>query len=131
MGIILWSSGEVLSADATSAVLLPLLAWLFPWAGPDGLIEIHTGLRKLAHVAAYAILGALWYHAWARGRGLPQAHAAWLAFGISAAWGVVDEGRQATMPSRTGSAGDVALDSVAAALTVLVSRRRRCRAARS
>lgn len=124
MALILWLSGASFSAEATGAVLTPVLHRLMPWASAALVATIHGGLRKLAHLTLYAVLALLWYRAFAKGRGLPAAKAVALAFAIAAAWAGVDESRQAATPSRSGSVVDVAIDWAGAAIA-LVARRGR------
>jgi VanZ family protein len=122
MALILWLSGERFSAEATGAVLTPVLHWLMPWASGVLAAVIHGGPRKLAHLTLSAVLALLWCRAFARGRGLPAATATPLAFAIAATWAGVDEGHQAVTLSRSGNVGDGAIDWAGAAIA-LVARR--------
>src|SRR5689334_8437615 len=62
--LVLWAilifigSGNVLSAEHTS-ILLPLVKWLFPSAGPAFLAWFHFLVRKAGHLTEYAILATL------------------------------------------------------------------------
>src|SRR5205814_2023470 len=78
--------------------------------------------RKIAHVTEYSLLAALWFVALTRERGLPRRRAAWVALGVAVVWAVLDELHQATVPSRTASAMDVALDSTGAMAAAVVGR---------
>lgn len=118
MAVITWFSTDTASAEHTSQLLLPVLHWLLPWATPGQLDTIHRLLRKGAHLTEYAILAALWYRALTRGRDLSARAASWTAFAISLAWAALDEWHQSFVPSRTGSAVDVALDGAGAALAL-------------
>ena len=109
MGVIMLLSTDTGSAAHTGELLLPLLHWLLPWASPGDLAAIHGLVRKGAHLTEYAILAALWYRAFTRGRRLTPPTAGWLAFGISLAWATLDEWHQAFLPSRTSSATDVGI----------------------
>src|SRR2546427_3012596 len=91
MGVIMLLSTDTGSAAHTGELLLPLLHWLLPWASPGDLAAIHGLVRKGAHLTEYAILAALWYRAFTRGRRLTPPTAGWLAFGISLAWATLDE----------------------------------------
>ena len=121
MGFILWLSSDTWSASHTSALLLPLLRWLLPWASSAQLAALHAVIRKLAHLSEYAILALLWYRAFARAHFRP-ARAAWRALAISIGWAGVDEARQALTASRTASGFDVAIDSAGAALALASTR---------
>ena len=71
-------------------------------------------LRKIAHAAEFAVLGALL----ARAVGT-----AWLAFALGALYAVSDEVHQSFVPGRQGSALDVAIDVVGVALGVVLWQR--------
>ena len=120
MALILWFSTDVGSAEHTGGWLVPLLHVLFPWATPAQLDLIHAVIRKCGHVTEYAILAALWLRALVRGRAMRPAAGAWIAFAISLAWAVLDETYQSFFPSRTASAGDVAIDGAGALLAIVV-----------
>jgi VanZ family protein len=62
MFLIFVGSTEVLSAEQTSHFVVPFLLWLDPQNSLATITTIHFALRKLGHVAEYAILAALlWY----------------------------------------------------------------------
>src|SRR5207247_6142530 len=63
--MIAWFSTAGWSAVETASVLLPLLRWLAPSAGPEQLEAFHWLVRKTAHAAEYGTLAALWR--WALG----------------------------------------------------------------
>ena len=127
MAVILFFSSDTGSPEHTSSFLLPLLLWLLPRATPAELDVIHLLIRKTAHLAEYAILAALWFRAFARGRRLPPPTAAWLSLSISLVWAFLDEWHQSALLSRTGSAMDVVLDG-AGAVAALAAARLRWRA---
>src|SRR5205809_3687824 len=123
MGVIMLLSTDTGSAAHTSELLLPLLHWLLPWASPGDLAAIHGLVRKGAHLTEYAILAVLWYRAFRRGPTLGPPAAGGLAFVSSVAWAILDEWHQSLLPSRTGSAVDVAIDSTGAALALVLANR--------
>ena len=127
MAVILALSTEAGGAPQTGRVLLPILATLLPGASPLQLEAIHGWLRKGAHVAEYAVLGALWFRALA-GAGWRRRPAALVALALGMAWAIVDEAIQARMGSRTGHPADVVLDATGAlaAVTAAVAGWRRC-----
>ncbi|HMH41173.1 MAG TPA: VanZ family protein [Gaiellaceae bacterium] len=97
---------------------LPVFAWaavIFAFSSipslSTGLGTWDTVLRKGAHVAEYAILGALIYRALGR-------EALGLAVGI--AYAVTDEFHQRFVLGRHASPVDVAIDAVGLALGMLV-----------
>ena len=123
MVVVLAMSSAEFSADNTGSVLQPLLSWLVPWLTPEHLARLHGLTRKAAHLTEYAILGALWFRTLTRGGAARPSAAAGLAIAISVACAVVDEGHQAFVPSRTGSVGDVLIDTLGALTAVVVASR--------
>jgi VanZ family protein len=121
MAVIIGLSSDVGSADHTGNWLLPLFRIVAPWATPAQLDALHGLARKGGHITEYAVLAALWYRAFARGRHATPRTAAAIAFTISVGWAVIDELRQSLVPTRTASATDVATDSIGALLAILVA----------
>ena len=100
---------------------LPVAAWaalIFAFSSvPDlgiGLGGWDLVLRKLAHAAEFAVLGALLLRATDR---------AGLAFALGALYAVSDEAHQMLVPGRLGSPLDVAIDMVGVAAGVLLWQR--------
>jgi VanZ family protein len=109
------ASGRALS------LWLPVVAWaavIFAFSSipslSSGLGTWDLVLRKSAHMAEFAILGALLFRA--LGRELP-------AFAAGVAYAITDEIHQHFVDGRHASALDVALDSVGVAVGILVLRR--------
>src|SRR3989441_12107453 len=117
----LFSTGDF-SAEQTGRVLKPLLRWLLPGIPTPQIDAVHALVRKSAHVTEYAVLAALWFVALTRERGLSTRRAAWLAFLVAVGWAFLDELHQATEPSRTSSALDVAIDAVGALAASTIGR---------
>jgi hypothetical protein len=111
--VILLASGDLFSAAHSGDILHALLGRDIP-----GLI--HIGLRKLAHLSAYGILGALAFRA-AR-VDLPRPFLAAVLISLVVAAG--DETHQSLISSRTGSPWDVGLDAVGACVGAVFYRRR-------
>lgn len=118
----MWFSTGAFSAENTGGILGPLLRWLLPGATDAQIEALHGLARKAAHVTEYAVLAALWFVALTRERGLVARRAAWIALLVSVGWAFLDELHQATEPSRTASAMDVALDATGAFAAALVGR---------
>jgi VanZ family protein len=104
---------------------LPVVAWaalIFALSSiPDlgtGLGGWDTVLRKLAHAAEFAVLGAL------LARAIQNAGA---ALAIGTLYAVSDELHQALVPGRLGSPVDVAIDAVGVACGVVLWGRIRAR----
>jgi VanZ family protein len=121
MAAIMTVSSDIGSAEHTEHWVVPLLRLFAPWATAMQIEAMHGLVRKAGHLTEYALLAALWYRAFARGRSLAPRSAAALAFVISVIWAILDETRQSFVPSRTASARDVALDSTGAFLAMLVA----------
>ena len=97
---------------------LPVVVWAALIFTLSSIPDLGTGLggwdlalRKIAHAAEYAVLGALLLRA--VGRELPAA-----ALGI--AYAVTDEVHQAFVPGRHGAVMDVLIDAVGVLLGVYV-----------
>ena len=118
-----------MSSPTAAAGRSPLLTWLavVVWAGvifafssvPSLSTELGTWdtiLRKLAHLAEYAILGALLDRALRR----PQLV---VAVALAGLYAVTDEVHQLFVEGRHGSPLDVAIDTLGALLGVLLWRR--------
>ena len=97
---------------------LPVVAWAALIFALSSVPDLGTGLggwdlllRKIAHAAEYAILGALL----ARALGRP-----WAAFVVGVAYAISDEVHQSFVPGRAGAPLDVAIDTVGVAAGVLL-----------
>jgi VanZ family protein len=102
---------------AAPAAVMAVLWWLS--STPDlgtGLEDWDLLLRKAGHAAAYATLALSW--AWALGRERLA-----LALALSVAYAALDELHQSWVPTRHGSALDVAIDAAGALLGLLALRR--------
>lgn len=97
---------------------LPVVAWAALIFAFSSVPDLGTGLggwdlvlRKLAHTAEYAVLGALLVRATGR---------AGLAVGLGTLYAVSDEIHQTFVPGRMGSPVDVAIDAVGVACGVFL-----------
>jgi VanZ family protein len=104
---------------------LPVVAWAALIFAVSSIPDLGTGLggwdlalRKAAHFAEYAVLGAL------LARALYNAMAAWawVAWLGGAVYAASDELHQHFVPGRQGSPVDVAIDAVGVAVGVLAVR---------
>jgi VanZ family protein len=100
---------------------LPVVVWAALIFALSSVPDLGTGLggwdlvlRKLAHAAEFAILGALLLRATGR---------AGLSFALGFAYAASDEVHQAFVPGREGSLPDVAIDVVGVAVGVLLWQR--------
>jgi VanZ family protein len=105
----------------TGGFLLPILGALFPYLEPEVLDRIHGGLRKLAHLAEFAILAPLLARALARPQRSSFALGCW-TLGGCLMWAALDEYHQSFVPTRVGAPQDVLLDTLGAGLGFLVYR---------
>jgi len=133
MLLIFVGSTNVLSAEQTSHFVVPFLLWLDPLISVATMTPIHFALRKLGHLAEYAILAAL---LWCALRGtlisIRSVAIAVLAFFASAGFAASDEFHQSFFATRTASIRDAMIDTCGAAiaLALCVALRRRSRVAR-
>ena len=95
---------------------LPVLVWAGLIFGFSSVPDLGTGLggwdlvlRKIAHAAEYAMLGALLARATGR---------TGLAFAIGTLYAVSDEIHQSFVPGRMGSPLDVAIDAAGVAIGI-------------
>jgi VanZ like family len=97
---------------------LPVVLWAAFIFALSSVPDLGTGLggwdlvlRKIAHAAEFAVLGALL----ARAMGRPR-----LAFAIGVLYAVSDELHQSFVPGRLGSPLDVAIDAMGVAAGILL-----------
>jgi VanZ family protein len=122
MAVVMYLSGDAWSAEETRGPLGVVFAWVFPTATPAQLVALHGVARTTAHLTVYAILALLWRRALRETAGAARG-SAWIALGVSIAWAMVDEAHQATVSTRTGSGVDVLVDTVGAAVALVVAQR--------
>ena len=106
-------------------VWLPVAAWAALIFALSSVPDLGTGLggwdlvlRKLAHTAEYAVLGALLVRAIRN----PV-----VAFSVGTLYAVSDEAHQALVPGRMGSPLDVAIDAVGVGCGIVLWQRTRPR----
>lgn len=122
--LVLFLGSAYFAAQETGRFVLPVLTFVMPGTPPAQLGAIHMVLRKLAHVAEYAVLALLWFKALHHVAGRTLRTAAWMAFSICLACAFVDEAHQSTLPSRQGTARDFLIDAFGATAMLMVARRR-------
>jgi VanZ family protein len=120
MALIFIGSSPAGTTENTSRFLEPLLRRLVPGISDAGIHQAQLVIRKTGHVVEYAILGALIWRA--RRRQAGGDNGAWsrreaaLAVVLAALYAVTDELHQHFVPGRLGSAWDVLIDTLGAAL---------------
>ena len=117
---ILGSGGEGLSAGRTSRFIEPFVRWFLPHASEVTMAVAHIAVRKLGHVSAYGVVGLLAFRAVRAGRS-PRFQWAWvsMALAIGAVLAITDEFRQSFVASRSGTLGDVVIDTVGCGAALL------------
>ncbi|MGH7277718.1 MAG: VanZ family protein, partial [Candidatus Rokuibacteriota bacterium] len=118
--IISLSSGHF-GSEQTGSILGPLVRWIAPGMTEAQIAAVHLAVRKLAHLAEFAVLGVLWLRVFAGGRGLSPGAATTWALAICVAWAVVDESLQTLVPTRTGSVVDIGIDAVGALIGLAIA----------
>ena len=122
MGAVLAMSSSAMSSEHTGGILRPVLAWLLPWLRPAHADLIHYLVRKSGHVVEYGVLALLWRRAFLPEGGLGLTAGGWAALVVCLVVAAVDERHQAFIPSRTGTAADIVLDTVSAAAAIVLAR---------
>jgi VanZ family protein len=77
--LVLFLGSADFSAQETGRFVLPALKFLIPGTPPAQLQALHLILRKLAHIAEYAVLALLWFKAVRQVGGRTLRTAAWVA----------------------------------------------------
>ena len=136
LAVIAWESTSLMSSDNTGHLLLAIARFFDPQITLAQLQLLNGIGRKIGHGIGYGILSLLMLRAWWATLMLPRsatrlpswtamvttwsARAAALALLSAAAVAGLDEWHQASLPGRTGTIRDVALDTMAAAFVQLV-----------
>ena len=118
--IIFSASGDKRSVQHSSRISEPIVRWLIPDISDEAVRTTVLVVRKGAHVAEYSVLAMLLWRGlqgtirkeqagWSR-------RVAWGAWLGAAAFAVSDEFHQFYVPGRQGSAWDVLIDSIGAAV---------------
>jgi len=118
-GLVQYFSSDAFSYGETSRFITPVLAFLFPTAGPDTLDLLHQVVRKLGHVLEFMAMGWLAVRALRFRRPEAEAVLASLAFVVMLA--AVDEWHQALTATRGPSLADVGYDCLGGVLGISLS----------
>lgn len=124
MVVVFSASADSQSYQHSSAILEPLLHWLFPQMSAATVGELHHLFRKTGHLTEYAILGWLVWRAVRRPvkndfRPWNWAEAG-LALCVVFAYAASDEFHQIFVPTRTPLVTDVLIDTTGGAVALLV-----------
>jgi VanZ family protein len=121
MFVIFSASGDAKSAQHSAFFLDPIFNWLLPGISAVQREWVVLAIRKLAHLAEYAILAALVWRAlrcWtAAAQGWRTSHAL-IVMAVVVVYAVTDELHQTFIPNRQGSPIDVAIDTLGGALAL-------------
>jgi VanZ family protein len=109
------ASTDTFSASHTSSVIIPILHWLFPSAGPETLERIHFFIRKSAHFTEYFVFSVILLRSLRGDEKVWRLRWAIWALAIAAGYSMLDEFHQSFVPSRTASPWDSLLDTTGAA----------------
>ena len=124
MAVIFIGSTDLLSSDRTSRVLRPLLRWLKPDISEETVRRIQLVVRKCGHLTEYAILAVLLERAIRRqqivGSGPRNPSLAGWTLVWTTLYAASDEAHQAMVATRFGSAWDVGIDALGAALGLAI-----------
>lgn len=120
--LVLFLGSAYFAAQQTGRFVLPFLSVLMPWVTRAELHAVHLVIRKLAHIAEYAVLALLWFKAiHSVGRRAPRT-AGWIALAICLVCAFADELHQSMLPARTGSVRDFVIDALGATAMLMIAR---------
>ena len=125
--VILWAAVIFSMSTSTFAASFTgtALAWILKVLGirltPNEFADLHFLIRKLAHLAEYAIFAIFLYHALEAGRERAwQWRTALLAILIAGLYSLTDEFHQSFVPGRGPALHDCALDTMGATVGTLI-----------
>jgi len=104
-------ANKSLSSESTSRFLVPIIKFFLPDAGEGTVETVHLLIRKFTHFFNYAFLTFLLLRALRGGKKIWKREWLFSAGLIAVCYGLLDEGVQTIIPSRTGSIYDWLIDS--------------------
>ena len=122
MAVIFAASSDAHSFEHSSRILAPLLRWLFPKISEETVHLVVFLARKCAHLAEYAVLALLVWHALNQSKNnltpwsWPKVGGTLLVVFLYAA---SDEFHQIFVPTRTPAIHDVVIDTIGGAAALL------------
>ncbi|HSY09488.1 MAG TPA: VanZ family protein [Candidatus Dormibacteraeota bacterium] len=122
MAVIFAASSDAHSFEHSSRILAPLLRWLFPQISEETVHLVVFLARKCAHLAEYAVLALLVWHALNQSKNnltpwsWPKVGGTLLIVFLYAA---SDEFHQIFVPTRTPAIHDVVIDTIGGAAALL------------
>ncbi len=109
-------SGDAGSMSNTSRFLVPLIRVFFSELSSDTLSIVLFSIRKSGHLFEYAVLAIFWLKALSASGESGVRHPFIMALLFSGAYAGLDELHHAFVKSRSGSIGDVGIDTFGALL---------------
>ena len=88
-----------------------------------GVEELFFAQDKVAHAIVFGILAVLYLLSMQRSANVYGLHQLWIAIGLTAAYGILDELHQAFVPDRTPDVWDVVADTIGGLIAVYLARR--------
>jgi VanZ family protein len=120
-------STATMSSDNTSRWLLPMWVHLFGPITPAHWATVHHYIRKTGHFTGYGLVSLCFFHGWRNTLQLTGAglRALWVrsavfSVGCTMLVASADEFHQTFLPSRTGRAQDVGIDTCGAIVVQLL-----------
>jgi len=124
MFLIFSASGDTKSTHRSSRILGPILRKIFPHASEETIHKAVNAIRKCAHLTEYSIMALLLWRAlrkpvkndsrpWSR-------RLAWTVVALVVIYAASDEIHQSYVPNREGRVSDVLIDTLGAAMGLLV-----------
>jgi len=124
MVLIFSASGDTKSYQHSSRILAPIVRWLFPDISPDALDLVVLVVRKGAHLTEYAVLALLFWRAMRQPVKRDPRPWSWPLAGRAvlfvALYAASDEFHQFFVATRDASLRDVAIDTIGAALGMIL-----------
>lgn len=119
MALIFWLSTDRFSGSNTGSFLEEILRGMGLSLSASNLELLHFGIRKLAHLSGYAILGILLYRAF-RSASETRWRTQWAfsAFATAAIYALLDEYHQSLTMYRTASIRDSLIDMLGSLLAL-------------
>ncbi|NDD62455.1 MAG: hypothetical protein EBZ36_00490 [Acidobacteria bacterium] len=126
MGVIFWFSTDRFASGVTVSRFELWVEWIAPWIEPPVRVQLHILVRKLGHLAEYAVLAVLWMRAfdsrdWKGGLSRYATRAGLVSL-LVLGYAIADEWHQTLTVSRTGSLLDSLIDLAGGLIGLLLRR---------
>ncbi len=118
MAVIYLFSTDIGSVHSVNPILTAIFGFLLPDVSLQSLMAAVGAIRKVSHLAEYAVLSILWFRAIQQRK--TRGYAVSIALGISVLYAGLDELHQGFVSSRTASIADVGLDATGAMIGLMM-----------